>query len=108
MKDNEADRKHRLEEILQREDGLDSDPDDTPDPIDQETAERQEMEEDLAAAQATAEGFCVECKDQEASYSCEQCAEEFCEVCYGNRRRTATLINLLRKDQSFIRTTTTH
>ena len=83
---NEADRKHRLEEILQREDNLDSDKDlDPAESEDQAKIESQQMDEDLAAAQATAEGFCVECKDQESFYSCEQCAEDFCEVCFGKR-----------------------
>ncbi|KAI8366736.1 uncharacterized protein BYT42DRAFT_587716 [Radiomyces spectabilis] len=37
--------------------------------------------------------FCVECRDQEASIFCEQCDEDFCEVCHamlhrtGNRRK---------------------
>lgn len=30
------------------------------------------------------EGFCVECKDQEADTFCIQCNEPFCEVCFGN------------------------
>lgn len=29
------------------------------------------------------EGFCVECKDQEADTFCVQCNEPFCEVCFG-------------------------
>ncbi|OMH83160.1 UPF0652 protein [Zancudomyces culisetae] len=27
-------------------------------------------------------GYCVECKDQRAVMFCENCAEDFCEVCY--------------------------
>ncbi|KAF9579841.1 hypothetical protein BGW38_003733, partial [Lunasporangiospora selenospora] len=53
---------------------------------------------DLAAAQATAEGFCVECKDQEAFYSCEQCSEEFCEVCYGMLHRTGNRTRHIKKE----------
>lgn len=34
------------------------------------------------------EGFCVECKDQEADMFCAQCNEPFCEVCYGMIHRT--------------------
>lgn len=83
---NDADRKHRLEEILQREDHDDLDDNDSNQTTAEDIAKADiaQMDEDLAAAQATAEGFCVECKDQESFYSCEQCAEEFCEVCYGN------------------------
>jgi len=77
---NEADRKHRLEEILQRED---HENDADIDSNEQAKDNIPERDEDMAAAQATAEGFCVECKDQESFYSCEQCAEDFCEVCYG-------------------------
>ncbi|GAB5591298.1 hypothetical protein Unana1_06198 [Umbelopsis nana] len=32
--------------------------------------------------------YCVECKDQEASIFCEQCDEDFCEVCHGMLHRT--------------------
>ncbi|KAI8074733.1 hypothetical protein BC940DRAFT_324509 [Gongronella butleri] len=32
--------------------------------------------------------FCVECSDQEASVFCEQCDEDFCEVCHGMLHRT--------------------
>ncbi|KAI8099119.1 uncharacterized protein BX664DRAFT_377206 [Halteromyces radiatus] len=32
--------------------------------------------------------FCVECRDQEASIFCEQCDEDFCEVCHGMLHRT--------------------
>ncbi|KAF9943540.1 hypothetical protein BGZ65_000816, partial [Modicella reniformis] len=98
MRDNEADRKHRLEEILQREDDLDGDSDDNRDPIDQQNDESHEMEEDLAAALATAEGFCVECKDQESFYSCEQCAEDFCEVCYSMLHRTGNRVRHQKKE----------
>ncbi|KAF9362043.1 hypothetical protein BGX34_006770 [Mortierella sp. NVP85] len=97
MRDNEAeaDRKHRLEEILQQDDTPDSDPDD---PMEQQKTEQQEREEELAAAQATAEGFCVECKDQEAFYSCEQCAEDFCEVCYAMLHRTGNRVRHQKKE----------
>ncbi|KAI9302274.1 hypothetical protein BJ944DRAFT_167583 [Cunninghamella echinulata] len=32
--------------------------------------------------------FCVECRDQEAAIFCEQCDEDFCEVCHGMLHRT--------------------
>ncbi|KAI7903738.1 uncharacterized protein BX663DRAFT_471771 [Cokeromyces recurvatus] len=32
--------------------------------------------------------YCVECNDQEASVFCEQCDEDFCEVCYDMLHRT--------------------
>ncbi|CEP13327.1 hypothetical protein [Parasitella parasitica] len=34
------------------------------------------------------EGFCVECKDQEADTFCTKCNEPFCEVCFGMIHRT--------------------
>ncbi|KAJ2460471.1 hypothetical protein GGF42_000814, partial [Coemansia sp. RSA 2424] len=34
------------------------------------------------------EGACVECKDQQAQVYCEQCQEDFCEVCAGMIHRT--------------------
>ncbi|KAI9490198.1 hypothetical protein BDB00DRAFT_838746 [Zychaea mexicana] len=45
------------------------------------------------ASSTNATSFCVECRDQEASVFCEQCDEDFCEVCHamlhrtGNRRK---------------------
>ncbi|KAL1934812.1 hypothetical protein VTP01DRAFT_6994 [Rhizomucor pusillus] len=45
------------------------------------------------ASLADSPTFCVECRDQEASVFCEQCDEDFCEVCHamlhrtGNRRK---------------------
>ncbi|KAJ1944514.1 hypothetical protein GGF37_002158 [Kickxella alabastrina] len=38
--------------------------------------------------EGTPEGFCVECKDQQAQVYCEQCQEDFCEVCGGMIHRT--------------------
>ncbi|KAJ1987501.1 hypothetical protein GGI04_006130, partial [Coemansia thaxteri] len=34
------------------------------------------------------EGSCIECKDQQAQVYCEQCQEDFCEVCAGMIHRT--------------------
>ncbi|KAJ1795461.1 hypothetical protein LPJ59_004330 [Coemansia sp. RSA 2399] len=34
------------------------------------------------------DGFCVECKDQQAHVYCEQCQEDFCEVCGAMIHRT--------------------
>ncbi|KAI8980882.1 hypothetical protein BDB01DRAFT_795969 [Pilobolus umbonatus] len=34
--------------------------------------------------------FCVECNDQEATVFCEQCDEDFCEVCHSMLHRTGT------------------
>ncbi|KAJ2726783.1 hypothetical protein GGI07_000294 [Coemansia sp. Benny D115] len=36
----------------------------------------------------TPDGFCVECKDQQAQVYCEQCQEDFCVVCAGMIHRT--------------------
>ncbi|KAJ9076103.1 hypothetical protein DSO57_1029379 [Entomophthora muscae] len=33
-------------------------------------------------------GFCIECKDQKANFYCEQCTEDFCEVCFDMLHRT--------------------
>ncbi|KAJ1825440.1 hypothetical protein LPJ56_002671, partial [Coemansia sp. RSA 2599] len=38
--------------------------------------------------ESTPEGFCVECKDQKAHVYCEQCQEDFCEVCGDMIHRT--------------------
>ncbi|CAO3607795.1 unnamed protein product [Cunninghamella echinulata] len=38
-------------------------------------------------------GFCVECKDQEASLWCKQCDECFCEVCSGMIHRTGKRVS---------------
>ncbi|ORX57511.1 hypothetical protein DM01DRAFT_1284329 [Hesseltinella vesiculosa] len=32
--------------------------------------------------------YCIECSDQEATVFCEQCDEDFCEVCHGMLHRT--------------------
>ncbi|KAJ1727477.1 hypothetical protein LPJ61_004545 [Coemansia biformis] len=37
---------------------------------------------------AVPNGFCVECKDQQAQAFCEQCQEDFCDVCAGMIHRT--------------------
>ncbi|KAI9293465.1 hypothetical protein K502DRAFT_325301 [Neoconidiobolus thromboides FSU 785] len=34
------------------------------------------------------QGFCVECRDQKAGLFCEQCDEDFCEVCFHMIHRT--------------------
>ncbi|KAI9320031.1 hypothetical protein BX666DRAFT_2025055 [Dichotomocladium elegans] len=42
------------------------------------------------ASSSHAPRFCVECSDQEASVFCEQCDEDFCEVCHAMLHRTGT------------------
>ncbi|KAJ3045471.1 hypothetical protein HK097_001184, partial [Rhizophlyctis rosea] len=43
--------------------------------------------------QPAPQGYCVECEDQPASVYCEQCADDYCDVCFhaqhrkGNRKR---------------------
>ncbi|KAI7867370.1 hypothetical protein BDF14DRAFT_1726499 [Spinellus fusiger] len=44
--------------------------------------------ENLAESVENPLSFCVECKDQEAAIFCEQCDEDFCEVCHGMLHRT--------------------
>ncbi|KAG0261381.1 hypothetical protein DFQ27_003001 [Actinomortierella ambigua] len=94
----DGDRKHRLEEILQREDQEGDDAFDTDKTNDENDSDDSQQDEEMAAAQATAEGFCVECKDQESFYSCEQCAEDFCEVCYAMLHRTGNRVRHLKKE----------
>ncbi|EJD01551.1 uncharacterized protein FOMMEDRAFT_111459 [Fomitiporia mediterranea MF3/22] len=36
------------------------------------------------------EGFCVECEDQPAQVNCEQCADNYCEVCFAAQHRKGT------------------
>jgi hypothetical protein len=35
-------------------------------------------------------GFCIECEDQPASYYCEQCTDDFCQVCCASQHRKGT------------------
>ncbi|KAG9304797.1 hypothetical protein G9A89_016827 [Geosiphon pyriformis] len=85
-RDLEAERKKHLEAILQKEDGESENDDEPMTDIDQD----QDSEHDLTIPQ---EGLCVECRDQESSFYCEQCTEDFCEMCFamlhrtGNRRK---------------------
>ncbi|CEP10523.1 hypothetical protein [Parasitella parasitica] len=46
--------------------------------------------DNLVASDSNKAMFCVECNDQEASVFCEQCDEDFCEVCHGMLHRTGT------------------
>ncbi|KAG0236150.1 hypothetical protein BGW42_004034 [Actinomortierella wolfii] len=95
MHGNESDRKHRLEEILQREEQEDDDTIASSDKAND--ASDSSEDEGNATAQAAAEGFCVECKDQESYYSCEQCSEDFCEVCYAMLHRTGNRARHIKK-----------
>ncbi|RUP48962.1 hypothetical protein BC936DRAFT_143561 [Jimgerdemannia flammicorona] len=52
-----------------------------------EPIQDQETPQDMSPLQ---EGFCVECKDQESILFCEQCLEDFCEVCHSMIHRTGT------------------
>ncbi|CAG8469629.1 1488_t:CDS:10 [Diversispora eburnea] len=47
-------------------------------------------EEDELPSAPMLEGLCVECRDQEASFFCEQCKEDFCEVCFSMIHRTGS------------------
>nr|CAG8467603.1 14730_t:CDS:10 [Entrophospora candida]CAG8469270.1 10638_t:CDS:10 [Entrophospora candida] len=42
---------------------------------------------------AMVEGLCIDCKDQEASVYCENCSEDFCEMCYAMLHRTGNRRN---------------
>ncbi|KIP08323.1 hypothetical protein PHLGIDRAFT_35011 [Phlebiopsis gigantea 11061_1 CR5-6] len=37
-----------------------------------------------------AEGFCIECEDQPAQLHCEDCVDNYCEVCYASQHRKGT------------------
>ncbi|KAJ2715405.1 hypothetical protein H4R19_001223 [Coemansia spiralis] len=46
-------------------------------------------DEDMDVAEVdVADGFCIECKDQQAGAFCEQCQEDFCDVCADMIHRT--------------------
>ncbi|CAG8511710.1 14188_t:CDS:2 [Cetraspora pellucida] len=76
-------KRKKLDEILGREDGETDMDDETM--IDND----QEPEQENAFAPIP-EGLCVECRDQEASFFCEQCSEDFCEVCFAMIHRTGS------------------
>ncbi|KAJ1764188.1 hypothetical protein LPJ69_001999 [Coemansia sp. RSA 1752] len=44
--------------------------------------------EDNVTEEEAPKGFCVECKDQQAQAFCEQCQEDFCDVCGSMIHRT--------------------
>ncbi|CAG8586668.1 3199_t:CDS:10 [Ambispora leptoticha] len=84
-KHSEGDRK-KLEDILQKEDGESDNEDETmtdaePSPSPEPTFTYSQ------------EGLCIDCKDQEASYFCEQCEDNFCEVCFAMIHRTGNRKN---------------
>ncbi|KAG0786941.1 hypothetical protein G6F21_008241 [Rhizopus arrhizus] len=72
----DADKKHQLEDILSDNVSI----------MDTEDAE-QDPSIHISEEEAK-EGFCVECKDQEAVAFCINCNEAFCEVCHGMIHRT--------------------
>ncbi|CAG8595965.1 3962_t:CDS:10 [Funneliformis mosseae] len=76
-------RKQRMDEILQHEDGESELEDEQMTDIDQEPDQE-------SASAPVPEGLCVECRDQEASFFCEQCNEDFCEVCFSMIHRTGS------------------
>ncbi|KAG9317802.1 hypothetical protein JVU11DRAFT_2025 [Chiua virens] len=43
-----------------------------------------------SADRPTAEGLCVECEDQPAQFSCKECEDEYCEVCFAAQHRKGT------------------
>ncbi|KAJ2389430.1 hypothetical protein H4S02_002370, partial [Coemansia sp. RSA 2611] len=47
-------------------------------------------DDEAAEDDVVPEGACVECKDQQAQLYCEQCQEDFCEVCAGMIHRTGS------------------
>jgi hypothetical protein len=54
-----------------------------------ELTEGPESNDDKAVAPVP-EGFCIECEDQPAQLHCEQCTDDFCEVCYASQHRKGT------------------
>ncbi|CAG8568751.1 5751_t:CDS:2, partial [Dentiscutata heterogama] len=84
-------KRKKLDEILRREDGETDMDDETMTDADQEL----EQETVFPPIQ---EGLCVECRDQEASFFCEQCNEDFCEVCFAMIHRTGSRRNHTKKN----------
>ncbi|CAG8535128.1 6296_t:CDS:10, partial [Dentiscutata erythropus] len=84
-------KRKKLDEILRREDGEADMDDETMTDADQEL----EQETVFPPIQ---EGLCVECRDQEASFFCEQCNEDFCEVCFAMIHRTGSRRNHTKKN----------
>ncbi|KAF0533400.1 tRNA uridine 5-carboxymethylaminomethyl modification enzyme [Gigaspora margarita] len=76
-------KRKKLDEILRREDGETDMDDETMTDADQEL----EQETVFPPIQ---EGLCVECRDQDSLFFCEQCNEEFCEVCFAMIHRTGS------------------
>ncbi|RCH92045.1 hypothetical protein CU097_006718 [Rhizopus azygosporus] len=72
----DAEKKHQLEDILSDNVSI----------MDTEDAEQDSGS--FIIEEEAKEGFCVECKDQEAVVLCTSCNEAFCEVCYGMIHRT--------------------
>ncbi|GJE84529.1 hypothetical protein PsYK624_006050 [Phanerochaete sordida] len=48
---------------------------------------------DEETSAGAADGFCVECEDQPAQLHCENCADNFCEVCYSSQHRKGSRKN---------------
>ncbi|EKM59771.1 uncharacterized protein PHACADRAFT_192148 [Phanerochaete carnosa HHB-10118-sp] len=48
---------------------------------------------DEEAGAGAAKGFCVECEDQPAQLHCENCSDDFCEVCYASQHRKGSRKN---------------
>ncbi|KAI5116619.1 hypothetical protein M0805_007790 [Coniferiporia weirii] len=45
---------------------------------------------DEEAGPSAKEGFCVECEDQPAQVHCEDCVDDYCEVCFAAQHRKGT------------------
>ncbi|KAJ3214107.1 hypothetical protein HDU67_002063 [Dinochytrium kinnereticum] len=82
----------RLEEVLAVD--LSSDEMTTDEGV--ETQNNDAANEDESKEGGAAAGFCVECEDTPATVNCNQCQDDFCEVCYisqhrkGSRKRHTT------------------
>lgn len=57
---------------------------------DDELSDPEREETNELPVPVVANGFCVECEDQPAQIHCEQCTDDFCEVCYSSQHRKGT------------------
>lgn len=69
------------------------------DAVERPESKRQELDASSTAAEGwdeetvdrpTTEGYCVECEDQPAQIRCDDCQDDYCEVCFAAQHRKGT------------------
>ncbi|KAI6146096.1 hypothetical protein BKA82DRAFT_6677 [Pisolithus tinctorius] len=72
---------------------------DNHDAVERPESKRQELDASSTAAEGwdeetvdrpTTEGYCVECEDQPAQIRCDDCQDDYCEVCFAAQHRKGT------------------